>query len=130
MNKQIVYVLDTHILIWYFLGSNRLKKEIKELIDKVRVNGGRLLIPTIVLAESLYIAEKRKVTFDFQKMYQIIREEPEFEIIGFSREIFEATMSIENIPDIHDRIIVATAHFYNAGIMTKDRVINTFLSKS
>jgi len=130
MNKHFVYVLDTHILIWYFIGSNRLSKETKALIDEVRISRGRLLIPTIVLAESLDIAEKGKVKFDFQKMYQIINAEPEFEIVGFNREIFEETMHTKNIPDIYDRIIVATANYYNAGIITKDRIVKAYLTKS
>jgi hypothetical protein len=49
--------------------------------------------------------------------------EPEFEIVIFNLEIFNATMGIRNIPELHDRIIVATARFYGTGILTKDRII-------
>ena len=122
--KNILYVLDTHVLIWYFIGSIRLHKKLKEKIDTTRNRGGRLLVPTIVLAEALDIAEKRRVEFDFDKMYRLIVEEPEFEIVGFGFEIFEETMNIKGIKEIHDRIIVATAKFYQIGVLTKDRIIN------
>ena len=118
----MIYVLDTHILIWYFIGSKRLKGGLKEKIDEVRRRGGRLLVPTIVLAEALAIAERDKVEFDFQRMYQLIKDEAEFEIVGFTSEILEEAMHIK-IPEIHDRIIVATAKFYKAGILTQDRII-------
>lgn len=118
----MIYVLDTHILIWYFIGSKRLKGGLKEKIDEVRRRGGRLLVPTIVLAEALAIAERDKVEFDFQRMYQLIRDETEFEIVSFTSEILEEAMHIK-IPEIHDRIIVATAKFYKAGILTRDRII-------
>ena len=118
----MIYVLDTHVLIWYFIGSKRLKREFKEKIDEVRNKGGRLLVPTIVLAEALAIAERGKVEFDFQKMYQLVKDEPEFEIVSFTSEILEEAMHTK-IPEIHDRIIVATAKFYRAGILTKDRII-------
>lgn len=121
--KQSLYVLDTHILIWYFIGSKRLKDEIKKQIDEVRNSDGKLLIPTIVLSEALDIAEKSKVEFDFVKMYKLIQTGIEFEIIGFGKEIFEETLHIKNVLDIHDRIIIATARFFNAGIMTKDKII-------
>jgi len=52
------YVLDTHILIWYFIGSKRLKPRAREVIDRCLNEGGQLLVPTIVLAEALDIAEK------------------------------------------------------------------------
>ena len=123
MNEIKNYVLDTHILVWYFTGSPRLKNGIKDQIDKIRLRGGNILVPTIVLSEALDIAEKGRVHFDFKKMYTLIQEEPEFEIVGFGVEIFAETMRLIEIQEIHDRIIVATARFYNAGIFTKDRII-------
>ncbi|MEW6771743.1 MAG: PIN domain-containing protein [Bacillota bacterium] len=121
MAESGLYILDTHVLIWYFTGNSRLKPEIKECIDETRNRGGRLLIPTIVLAEALDIAEKNRV--DFAAMYRLIQEKPEFEIISFGPEIFEETMRIERISEIHDRIIAASAKFYGAGVLTKDRII-------
>lgn len=118
-----VYVVDTHVLIWYFIGSKRLLSSIKGQLDKIRLQGGTLLIPTIVLAEAFDLSEKKRVQFDFYKMYKIIKNEPEFEIVGFGPEIFEETIKIKKISEIHDRIIVATAKFFKAGIFTKDKII-------
>jgi PIN domain nuclease of toxin-antitoxin system len=118
----MLYILDTHVLIWYFIGSTRLTRAVKEKIEEVRSMGGRLLVPTIVLAEALSVAEKGKVTFDFPEMYHRIKAEPEFEIISFTPEIMEEVTALA-IPEIHDRIIVATARFYQAGILTKDKII-------
>ncbi|OGW06656.1 MAG: hypothetical protein A2889_04000 [Nitrospinae bacterium RIFCSPLOWO2_01_FULL_39_10] len=121
--KNILYVIDTHVLIWYFIGSKHLSNELRQRIDATRNTGGSLLVPTIVLAESLDISEKGRVEFDFAEMYSLIQEEPEFEIVGFELEIFDEAIRIKGIKDIHDRIIVATAKFYQAGILTKDRII-------
>lgn len=81
------------------------------------------MVPTIVLSEALDVAEKGRVELDFVGMYRLIREEPEFEIVGFGPDVFEETMRIREIQEIHDRIIVATARFYEAGMLTKDRII-------
>jgi hypothetical protein len=43
------YVIDTHALIWYFTGSEKLKRQAKEAIDDRISRGGKLLVPTIVL---------------------------------------------------------------------------------
>ena len=118
-----LYVVDTHVLIWYFTGSKRLKPALREKLDETRAQNGRLLVPTVVLAEALDIAEKGRVQFDFAEMYRVIREEQEFEIVSLSPEIFNTVIQVQNIPELHDRIIVATARFYGAGILTKDRVI-------
>ena len=79
--KNILYVIDTHVLIWYFIGSKHLSNELRQRIDATRNTGGSLLVPTIVLAESLDISEKGRVEFDFAEMYSLIQEEPEFEIV-------------------------------------------------
>ncbi len=36
-------VLDTHVLIWYFTGSRRLKRRAREAIDDCINEGGKLL---------------------------------------------------------------------------------------
>jgi predicted nucleic acid-binding protein len=58
LGKHMLYILDTHVLIWYFIGSHRLHSKLREKIDIIRIQGGRLLVPTIVLAEALDIAKK------------------------------------------------------------------------
>ena len=124
LETNMLCVVDTHVLIWYFMGSKRLHKKLKERIDAIRNRGGRLLVPTIVLAEALDIAEKKRVELDFADMYRLIKEEAEFEIVGFGSEVFDGTLRLKGVKEIHDRIIVATAKFYQVGILTKDKIIN------
>ena len=118
-----LYVIDTHVLIWYFIGSKRLRPVLKDKIDETRNRNGRLLVPTIVLVEALDVAEKRKVQFDFSQMYLLVRREPDFEIVGLTSEILDQGIQVKNMPELHDRIIVATARYYGVGILTKDRII-------
>ena len=118
-----IFVLDTHVVIWYFIGSKRLRSVLKDKIDETRKSDGRLLVPTIVLVEALDVAEKGRVKFDFTEMYRLIREEPEFEIVSFTAEILDEAIHVQDVPELHDRIIVATARCYGACILTKDRII-------
>ncbi len=54
------YVADTHTLVWYFTNDKRLGaiayNTLEGLIEK-----GEILIPTIVLAELLYISERGRM---------------------------------------------------------------------
>jgi predicted nucleic acid-binding protein len=72
MSPTTLYVIDTHVLIWYFIGSPRLPRRLHEEIDTIRNTGGRILVPTIVLAEAFDLAEKGRVPFDFAKLYQLL----------------------------------------------------------
>lgn len=116
----LLYVLDTHVLVWYFTGNKRLPEELKNRIDQVRQQGGRLLVPTIVLGEALAVAAKGRVVLNFDQLYQAVLAEPEFEIVEFGLGIFAEVLRIRRIPEIHDRIIAATARFYGAHLLTKD----------
>ena len=91
-----------------------------------RNRNGCLLVPTIVLAEALYLAEKGRAGFEFEELYRLVREGPGFEIVGFGSDILEATIRIRGVPEMHDRIIVATAQFFGAGILTKDEIVLRF----
>lgn len=122
-SAPMLYVIDTHVLIWYFTGNKRLSSDLKMTIDQVRQQGGRILVPTIVLAEALVVAVKGRVVFDFDQLYAQIQTEPEFRIVGFDADIFAETLRIQKIPEIHDRIIAATARFYGASLLTKDGII-------
>jgi len=120
-----LYVLDTHILIWYLIGSRRLSDELRNTIDQARLQGGRLLIPTIVLAEALNLAAKNRIEFDFAELYQLVQTESEFEIVDFGIGVFREVLRIRRISEIHDRIIAATARYYGAYLLTRDGVIRS-----
>ena len=47
----------------------------------------------------------------------------QYYLTGFTVEIFDETVRIKVIKEIHDRIISATARFYDTEIITKDRLI-------
>lgn len=119
----MIYVIDTHVLIWYFTGNKRLSNELIRTIDQARQEDGSLLVPTIVLAEAMIVAIKGRAAFDFEQLYARIQTEPAFKIVSFDANIFDETLRIQKIPEVHDRIIAATARFYNANLLTKDGVI-------
>ena len=53
------YVADTHSLVWYFTEDSRLSKKALEAFDGT-IKEGTLIIPTLVLAELMFIAKKRE----------------------------------------------------------------------
>jgi PIN domain nuclease of toxin-antitoxin system len=117
------YVIDTHILIWYFICSKRLPEKAKIIIDDCINGRGFLLISTISLSEALDLSEKRKIDFDFRSMFRLIQNESVFQIVDYLLPVFNETMRLKKIKEIHDRIIAATAKLFNAAILTKDKII-------
>lgn len=88
-----------------------------------------ILVPTIVLAELLYIAERKKVPVSLAEILKRISSGGGFRVVPFDFLVFETMRRLPKSLEIHDRIIVATAQAYRAKVISKDaqikRVITT-----
>jgi PIN domain nuclease of toxin-antitoxin system len=60
------FVSDTHALIWWFTSSPRLGNEAYQIFENCENGEGIIFIPSIVLAETLSIFDKKRVSFDFK----------------------------------------------------------------
>jgi predicted nucleic acid-binding protein len=53
------HVTDTHSIVWYFTDDTRLSRRALDVFEKT-IREGVIIIPTVVLAEIMYIAGKGK----------------------------------------------------------------------
>lgn len=117
------YVIDTHSLVWYFTKSVSLSEKAKNCFKQCENNEATIIIPTIVLAESLYISEKKKISFNYESFITGIFASTNYSIHPFDFEVLLELPKLTQIPEIHDRIIVATALLTSSTLITKDRAI-------
>lgn len=121
-----MFVVDTHALLWHLTEDEKLGENAKEILAKA--DGGEvvIIIPTIVLAESLFIIEKKKADLVFKDIIRKIEKSLNYVVYPLYIQTVLACSDLKEIPEIHDRIIVATAKALNAGIISKDDEINKF----
>jgi predicted nucleic acid-binding protein len=119
------YVTDTHSLVWYFTDDPRLsKKALKSFEGTVKT--GRIIVPTVVLAEILFIAKKGRVAVSFAETVAKIEAMDNFEIVPLDLDVLKAADSIQTPLEMHDKLIVATALTYDAVLITRDeRITNS-----
>lgn len=119
----MVYVVDTHAIVWFFEESNELGRNALNIFDS---KSSRLIIPTIVLAEIFYLAQRRKITPSFEDIFQIIEQDDRCIIYPLDINV------IRFLPDrlnIHDGIICGTALIYrellkeDVRLITRDKEI-------
>jgi PIN domain nuclease of toxin-antitoxin system len=53
------YIIDTHALIWFLEGNNKLGENAKKILGDPH---SQLILPSIVLAEAIWIVEKGKTS--------------------------------------------------------------------
>jgi PIN domain nuclease of toxin-antitoxin system len=116
------YVTDTHSLVWYFNESPRLSKKAAKIFEKT-IKEGYIIIPTVVLAEIMHISKKGRITISFNETVKRIEESENFEIAPLDLEILKIADGIEYNLEMHDRLIAASALFYNVPVITKDEML-------
>ena len=116
----MIYILDTHALVWYVENDPRLSQPARSLLLTPQVE---LVIPTMVLVEIRHLHAKGRFKTTLAAVYQHFIHVKNCRIHPLDEDL------VSFIPtglNIHDSIIVATALFYRdakqlpTALITKD----------
>ena len=103
------YVVDTHALIWFLEGNPKLGNNAQTILADAN---SELILPTIVLAESVWIVDKNKTSIpSVNDLLTAINNDPRITIYPLVQDIITTSTTIPEIAEMHDRLIVATALF-------------------
>ncbi len=117
------YLVDTHALAWFIAEDKRLSSLVEQILNQAQEGEIQILIPTLVLAELTHIAEKGKVKVSIKEILQQINQGDGFTVVAFDFPVFQMMLSLPKEWDIHDRVIAATAIYYQTTLITRDEVL-------
>ncbi len=118
MNYDLpAYVLDTHTLVWYLSNFKKLGKQAQEVFDTIEKGDAIALIPAIVLAE------RKRIQVTLEDTLAKIESADNFKIIFMDLVVIRKLVELKGIPELHDRIIVATTLTNNSILITKDKQV-------
>jgi predicted nucleic acid-binding protein len=106
-----LYVTDTHSLLWYLYDIPRLGPNARTVFNAIDAGDATLLIPAIVLAEMIYTIERRRHDINANEALNRIADADNFQVLPFGLDDARALISLTDIPEMHDRMIVAAAKF-------------------
>ena len=121
---MIVAIADTHATVWYLFSDARLGKAASAFIDDTIAAGNHIGVSAISIAEMVYLIEKGRIpanalsdlhaaTVDPQA---VLRHVPLDENIAMKM----AEIPRQDIPDLPDRVIAATALSYTVPVLSRD----------
>ena len=119
----MVYIVDTHAVVWFFEESDDLGKEALNILNS---KDARLVIPTIVLSEIFYLSQRKRITPSFEDIFQVIEQDNRCIIYPLDINVLRF---LPKGLDIHDGIICSTALVYRelmkeeVRLITKDKEI-------
>jgi len=121
------YVTDTHALYWHLTESSRLSKTVSEIFQQADAGLHRIFVPGIILIEVVYLIEKGRVSeTSFETIIKLLNTpDGSYHIAPLDENTARAMFSVprSGIPDMPDRIIVATAKSLKLPLITRDEKI-------
>jgi predicted nucleic acid-binding protein len=123
VNDSAHYVTDTHSLLWYPYDVPHLGPDAQAAFEDIGTGDAVLLIPAIVLAEVVYTVERRRHDIDVIEALDRIAEADNFQVLPFDLDGARSLVTLTDIPEMHDRMIVAAARVYGAPLITRDEEI-------
>jgi len=118
------YISDTMALV-LTLERRRLPYPVKQIFDKAKQGKAEILIPSIVLAELAYLSEKNRIETDLIEAKYFLEEFPAIMEFPMSMDIIIHSFEIDDIPELHDRLIAGSAKKGDSTILTDAPVIRS-----
>lgn len=119
----MIYILDTHALVWHLADSTRLGERARQIIvDPTAV----LVLPTIALVEARFLSQRRRIPLAWEEIVTLLDQDSRCELHPLDRDV------VDRLPEglnIHDAIICATALLHrdslgeDVQVITRDRQI-------
>lgn len=79
-----------------------------------------IVLSGATLMELLYLSERRRISINLTTVKNLLAHSQSYTVAPVSLEVIEATASIDDIPELHDRVIAGTAAWLNIPILTND----------
>jgi len=121
------YLVDTHTLVWFFTKDPKLGPRVKKILLEAEKGKYQIFIPTIVLLEAIDIAQKKKISFKIEDLFGFIETRDNFQIIDLDFVLIKEIVKIGKKLELHDRVILTTAKFFQATILTRDSILKSLV---
>lgn len=121
------YVLDTHILLWWYLNQPELPQKYRELLIDLEKKEKEVGISVITLWEiaTLVANNKYKSILSLDKWFEELEEDDMVKILPLNRHIILDSKRLgKDFPkDPADQLITATARYHGVPLLTVDERI-------
>lgn len=113
------YVTDTQALVKFMMGKKVINEKSHQAYQSADKGESIIIIPAIVLMEMLYLFEKNRIDVGLLQAEELFKSQNyQFEPLSF--DILKTASGIHDVPELHDRLIAATASYLGLPLITND----------
>ncbi len=121
----MIYLTDTHALIWFLTADSRLSPAARDVFEEAEKGKTIILITTISLLEILYVCEKKGKKEEFTALLRDLLGSLNYIVLDVTLDAVLLCADLPLVEEMHDRIIVAISKQVHAVLITKDKNIIT-----
>lgn len=117
------YVTDSTGLIRHLAKQKNIGKSARRIFEEADRGESLVFIPALVSLEIMYLSEKGRIPTTLPDVEKLIREKENYRIHPTDFAVVLKTKEIDDIPELHDRIIAASAAVLGLELISKDSII-------
>lgn len=121
--------VDTHAIAWYLAGDPRLSAKATAALDEATAEGEPIHVPSVCLVELTYLVEKGRVpSAARERLVQALDDQARpCRLVALDRAVADALefVSRDEVPDLPDRIVCATAVVLRVPLVSRDGKIRS-----
>jgi len=116
-----LYVVDTHALYWYWTDATRLGAVADAAFKALEAGLAVGIVPLLVIAELHFLLVQLGKNISVDELLRTLDRAPSLRLEALTRRHLVAFGRLGDIPEMHDRLIGATALVYGAPVISRDR---------
>jgi len=118
------YLADTVAIVRHLRGHAALGPHAAQILRDVDNARHHVYLSAITLMEVLYLSEAKRVDVRLDELIKHVSNSVNYEIVSVNADIVLAAAGVDDVPELHDRIIVGTAKWLGVPILTGDAIIS------
>jgi PIN domain nuclease of toxin-antitoxin system len=117
------YLADTVALVWHLRAHRRLGRQARRILREADQGHHTIAISGVTLMEILYLSERRRIPIGLESLGNLLAQSTNYTVVAIGFEVVNAAAGIDDVPELHDRLIAGTAAWLGVPIITNDPVM-------
>jgi PIN domain nuclease of toxin-antitoxin system len=118
------YLADTVAIVRYLSQHPKLGRTAAQIFKDTDRGLHRVYLSGITLMEVLYLSEAKRIDVPLSVLIKTIKQSSNYVLAPVDDQVVIAASVIDDVPELHDRIIVGTASFLGVPILTPDATLS------
>lgn len=118
------YLADTVAIVRHLCRHPALGPRAAQILRDADAGEHLIYLSAITLMEVLYLSEAKRVDVRLDELIRYVSGSVNYEIVPVNADVVLAAADVDDVPELHDRIIVGTAKWLGVPVLTSDEVIS------